>query len=774
MAISTAFNTELQAVSTAAGDSPVKSISFTTDASGYGVLEWSYSYASNVYTVVGGSDLGCEHGACALLEALGFRFYTPLLSKRPASITTGLSATKQSFRMPNNRIWLAYNQSWDDIHASSGTTLAANYTKWATLNACFTDPFPAGHRWAGVITDNAAFFAANPQLTRVMSGSGVTTFALDTLTPGSTDYNNLVELCAAHLLSQTTSWNSANRTHFDPVDGDNNISDHVYPFSKAVVDRVRAGTNPIGTHPARTGRPTASIGVYAYAGHRPPPSQPFGPGVYVLVADSFIPEGYTFAGLVAEYQLLCDFVGSRSYIDTMLWSYSRPHIMYTMKEGYLDTIDAYYDMGIRGINTEFSANWLVNIVGTRAILRRLRYGTGTYTDALNEVMADVFDDDPAVRDLYELWSTTYETYHQWNLEKAFGHVNAMATSWYKTYFKHLLVILYEFLTLPSTKVAHVAPDQTITPGDTYPAKASKLFAHVTAVRDLDITHSYAWLRRLARTVTGGDANAYFYPWLTMYANKTTAQGGYSNLGWTITQRPDWWRNPYLPTDQDFTDYWTALQASVSRDDEQDDPDLVVLNNVPSTISGADATRFSIKGNAEFIFVGPGTVTYSGVAYETDEDGTSIQVPVDPVTEPYGAGKWSIRLQGDYLVSNTGGELFLVYFPDVRKDPITGENPCWGYHPVSADGAFNAYANSNMRIAALVNGVQTTINITPTTDPSVFSGIDPGVFMVENGNTSGTAGIANSNKYLSLKKNTHLVPRSFAAQAFVSTTIINRA
>jgi len=76
MALPVAFQEEITAVDAA------KTITSKTPAddpiatAGYGLHDWSYSYnaGTSTYTVLGGTDLACVHGAAALMDALGYRF----------------------------------------------------------------------------------------------------------------------------------------------------------------------------------------------------------------------------------------------------------------------------------------------------------------------------------------------------------------------------------------------------------------------------------------------------------------------------------------------------------------------------------------------------------------------------------------------------------------------------------------------------------------------------------------------------------------------------
>ena len=436
MAIATHFQDEIDQVD------PTKVLVFHSGEAGYETLEWSYS-GLDVY---GGSDLACELGAGRLLYEMGFRFYAPNENfyYRPTSIPTNLTASKRTNWFEDVSIWLAYGHAWNGIYIQSRRDLGDAYEKWQRLNGCKQVTRPAGHRWDNVINNNAAWFAANPQ---VLSDSN--SFALATLQDAvdQTDYNNLVMICAAELIS--AGFNEWNRTNFDPSDGDGNPSDRVFPFTKDVVDQIRAGTSAIGTHSAYDANPTAEIGLYAYAGHRLPPTASVSPGVYTQVALAFNSTPLTYEELVDGHASKASAVLLRDYLDTQVWSDSLP---FKSKIRTSSDLVVYYDAfkasGVVGANSEFAANWLNNMAGTANLLHKWHYGTTNFTSILSEMVDLIFDGDQAVYDLYTLLGDTRQAYSITNLKRCFDIVNRMEEGWYKEYYKYWATILWEFESLP--------------------------------------------------------------------------------------------------------------------------------------------------------------------------------------------------------------------------------------------------------------------------------------------------------------------------------------
>lgn len=714
MAISTAYQEAIDLVDN------TKILTFHTEEPGYDAMEWSYS-GLDVY---GGSDQACEAGAAELLHEMGFRFYAPNPDwgwKLPASINTGLSAVKQKNWFESTNIWLAYGHSWSAEWAASRTTLNANMSKWQKLTGVGIPIYPAGHRWDNIIGQNSAWFASNPQV--LMDSNS---FDLATLQDAvdQTDYNNLVMICAAEILKQGLS--SFNRASFDPSDGDTNNSDRVFSFSKDVVDQVRAGTSAIGTHPARDGNPDAQLGVYAYAGHRLPPTNSASPGIYTQVALAFNSTGLSYLELVEGHAEKCDAIMLRDYLDTQVWSQSAPLAAKVRLANLGTSYDGYKAAGCVGSNSEFAANWFNNIAGTYNIIRKWKTGTSDYDAMMEEMVDDLFDGDPAVKDLYTLFGNSRETYHLWNLKRIFDIVSRMQDSWYKTYFKYWAVILYELRYLPDQ-----TPIAQQDASDPFPAAFSKMMAHVIAVRDLDIMHSYAFMRQQANAVVATN---------------------YPDLRYSATPKPDYWTSPYLPTDYDFNKAHATLSADTDRDADLDSEDLVLVRGITARYGNGSAagTNFYCEGLARYLYIGPGSITFTE---ETPDPDTTF-------TEDYPEGVNVIYMTGNWKATPTGGYLFLDGFPSVRKDPSLDSN-AWLYVPTRCKD--NVKITSSVRI--VINDGTGELDIFPSTDPATVAALRTGQLYVQPTETRGAFQILNANRYLSLNPNIALMPRVIAEEDF---------
>ncbi len=736
MAISAVFQEEIDEVD------PTKIISFAIDGS-YGDLEWSYGGL----VVTGGSDLACEHGASELLHAMGFRFYAPTgagFRVRPVSIATGLTKAKTK-KWISARIFQVYGHSYSGAYAADRDTLNDAFERWAILNGVDLSVYPTGHRWVNVIGGVNAlsgFFTTNPQYL-----SDVDSFALGALTAG--EYDTLVEICAAWLLRDTAIWNEFGRTHFDPSDGDLNASDLVFPFVKAVGAKCRTGTNAIAGMSAQAARPDAQVGVYAYAGHRLPPTLSIAPEGYTQVALGFNNTALSYQELVEQHAAKASVIAIREYLDT-IWSDGNPLVNARAKIGYFDRYDAFVAAGAQEANCEFTGHWLVNLVFARYCLRKFATGHYSFTEALADVAADLFGNDPAVIDLYNFWGDPFQRFHKYNLRTSFDHVDAMqGSTWYKPLFQDLMVILYEQLHLPP-QLDPSDPDHN-TGSDPFPAAFSALMSKVMAVRLSDTLHSYERIRQLANT------NVNNYPALKFSASPL----------------PDWWATPAAPTTLQFTDYLAAIRADTARDVDLDSDDLILVKGLTALPASGNtpASAFFTRSVAAFIFVGPGTVTIS----ETNDANGQLIVGGEVIVNEYGPGKHIIQIDGAWTVQNSGGYLFLDTFFQVWKNPHTIGDTL-GHHYLylhaDIDGAVDLEADSRVRFVTAAGN----FDLYPAGHVSYQSPADlgPGVLRVDRANTSGNFRNVNGPRYMSMRPDVALLPRAIAQAEFPALLTVNGA
>lgn len=420
---------------------------------GYGAQEWSV----DGLTLNGGSESALDSASSEALYAMGFRFYTPQLAQYPAELKPA-RIEKRSFKIPHISIFLSYGH---DRRTEIGKKLQVAFERWRQLNAVADKQWPAGHIWPGVIAANKALYEKNPQLLR-----DERTFELDD--PDA--YRRNVALSAAFLAERL---NPAGRHAFDPTDGDRYPSETIYRFALDVVNQVRKTV------------PNAQLGVYAYAGHRLPVDFKL-PGIYIQVALGFNRTGLSYQDLVERHASVADVIMLREYFDVEAWFKSLPVGNRRNQRDYYDVnYPPFFKSGVSVVNGEFNENWLANIVSTAYAIRYLKDGEADYKAILSEIVDQVFAGDPAVAELYLLWSRPGSKFDETVLRTSFEIVARMRGGWHAQAFRDYLVIALKIYRLGAKSQAG------------YVERLADLMSNVHAVTDRGWIHSYALQRRLA-------------------------------------------------------------------------------------------------------------------------------------------------------------------------------------------------------------------------------------------------------------------------------------
>jgi hypothetical protein len=827
VAFSAFFEEELQLVDAAV------TITAVENEAGYLPDEWSYSGSGDAYTILAGSEKAAQLGAAALMAALGFIFFKPGGTNPtyyPASITRGLSAVKQTYWITNIRFYRAYAGVWGQGYATEGNAWADAEERWQTLTGMGPEtPTPVGHRWDGIIESttvgsgmsmsNRGWFLANPQYCANpeaigTSGFGNPTFQLDG-SLSSEEYNILVDVVAATLLRDTSAINEFNRTHFDSEDGSTWDSATTFGFAKDVVDRCRAGTSGLGNHPARAGIPDLQLGVYAYASHRIPPPAGDYSGLYIQIAVGFSKAGYaTYVDLVEAHAERYDFIGIRDYTCVQLWCGGFPMTSSIEKPGLLEVYDQYKAVGADGCNSENQWYPSFNLVGMTAMQRKLRTGVSDWAGAMDDVIEHVYDDDPAVRELYELFADPLQKWHIWNLKNIVTIVEAMADSWYKTQYKYCIVVWYELLSLPDQMTAAANPTDYKTENDPYYIHLPKMMKHIWAMRNLHMLDCFPLVRQYTNNAPATNYPEFKYDnkWIN-YDAKTanfTVGGTMPGVaGSTATIRMitdngdgtgtlviagtplttadnaiitdslggsamingalyycDWWMNPYLPTTEEYDETVAAINAASAREEDFDSQDLVLMHNVTPALTTTNGTGFTTTNNGPsyVVFVGPGTVTQTGTTTEYDDDGSPIGTIDVEEDIPCPAGVTRIEEPfGNFTWTHEGGNMFFDMFPQVWRGTSPGGDQ-YVWFPTRVNGTAEIIVASRVRI----RNASGTYDLYPEDDDDftvTAANLGPGQLVLDNGNTSGKATFSNVNKYLSLRGDVILAPRELIEEDY---------
>jgi hypothetical protein len=753
MAVSSDFQDEIDVVDA------TWTLVYEVDAT-YDTYEWSFSEtAAKTYTIKAANDNAHQMGASVLLEEEGFYYYGPadshtLFIKRPASITGSktsngwrVAGDKQTYYIPNIEYWLAYGHSFSSItsggsavagDAALGASLSAAYSKWATLNGVDIDDYPGGHRWSNIIGnhDEAGGFLENhPTMVQNWDTGDRRFFDLHLATLNPSEYALMVRLCAADMLNNGL--NSFNRTNFDPSDGDTHTSDQVFQFGLDVVTEMRAGTPAISTLGSQVGVSDAQVGIYAYAGHRLPPSFDLGDKIYTSVARGFSSAGLGYPELVRQHGALADAIAVREYFDVMHWSWSRPYVGRN-QPGYFDDYPGFVADGVIAVSGEFNANWLTNMVSTHYAIRLFKKGASSISTVISEVVTNIFAGDSAATTLLTDWMANTTTFNKFTLRRSCELIDALAASTLTTRLKELMVVLKNYLDLP----AQTDP--------TYSEKFITMFTHIAGMKTYDTTHCYAWMRRLANGAVSGS-----FPELWMYRDTTPE----------YNTAPGWYLLGTAPTSAEFDAAFVELQADTVRDDSLFSSDLVVVDVTPSVAATAVGDCFHIAESVvTFVYFGPGNVT------TVNRDGTEL------VTRFYAAGQHNIILESGkggtgktrYIYWDAGICFMDIFYgkrfqglSDANTVPgipnATNDTNYWFYFPQSAIGE-RLDMSGNLRIISPAG----TTNIN-TDDITV---IPRGQHRLHWGGSGGTLQFhGNIVPYVSPDPTKVLMPRAMAQKEF---------
>lgn len=765
MALAASFKTAIDMV-----DNTILLASVENEA-GYGYFEFSYTCTGSTYTIRGGSLVACDHGAVHLLEAMGFRFYAPysVFWKLPSGpLPTNLSQTKMQFWMPSTSYGQTYgNNIQSTIYGPIGDTVEAETTRFYDLVGWRHQPYPSGHRQQSVTQAFPQFFNANPHLLVDAPGFPNATvtdksnsFALATMSP--TEKDTVATLAAAYLLKAGQSTSSSlylyHRTEYDASDGDPNTSDDYFAHAVLVCQKVRAGTAALNTYgfgshtefnsyTAYAGVSDAELGVYAYAGHKQKPSFDVRPYIYVGVALGFSDPATWLPKMVAHNGNSVT-VLARAYMGTHTWTNGQPLIDFACKDNYTDMYDGFYTSGgCRGVQAgDGNGNWLIGLVANRMCNMKWRTGSYTYAQALADVVGDLFNDDPAVTELYEYWGTPSETIHRYSLYNSMLIVDQMVDGWYKTYFEQQLLINYQFMFLPTKPTSGWAV------GDAYDLALTQLMKDVVSLTRDQVVHSYAYLRRLCASNVDTE-----YPHLQ-----------FGNLS------APYYTNTTKPTHARYIAARDALAPLVARADDLDSDDLILMHNL-TPLDGSTGTSTGVRtldGRSVVRYIGPGSLVTSGTVATEDDEGNVITTTVDGDPVTYSTGSNLLQANGDFVYTWTGGRFFVSAFPRVRieQSNLPAKGNLWGYIPGRCAGSVKGETEGYIRIHD--NNGMFEINSTIASDNATMNNLGPGQVRWDQAST-GFGMLTNFNIWLSTDATKALIPRAIAEEDFTCIGKINK-
>lgn len=687
MPVSTRFNTELQLVD------PGQSFTYVVNPA-WGENEFQVSG----FAVTGGSEAACEHGASEALYQMGYRFWTPQKTTRPASIpSAGVTLSRREFVFPYQRIF--FNYGFGSVPA-----LDNSYNAWADLNCVDDLRRPVGHAWPSMITAINAqdgFFTANPTYITGTIGSQASGF---NLALGEVDRGILSDRIAEYLAANL---NEFNRASFDPQDGSPWNSTQAFGFANEVAAKVRQVV------------PDALLGMYAYSNHSAPVAFDC-PHIYCQVALGFNDQGIGYPALVAAWGSRVAEVALRGYGMIAVqgeWGPFEPGIL---RRNSLSDYTSYIASGANGINLETTASWVPGIIGHYFGIRYWRDGVTTYENVLDDALPKLFGNDSRVADLYLLWSSPTRGESPNTIALSNQIIASMPDTAYRLEFQQYMAWLMRLRLLSFGAATH-SPEY------------------------------FVRLERLLRWSKGMEltGQVQYYAVARALANANTSANGRPDLSFNANAH--WFRFPTVPTSQDFTDAAAVYTKLNERQPEIEETTLVLANTTTDNPAPLSATDFYCWGQAKYAYIGPGTLT---VNYDSPSR-------TDTVTE-YPAGLHFIIVDTNARVSFSGGLLFLYNFTGVRLEPSSTGGNRFIYLPRGSRGRVrltnartSLYNPDNTRFdisnwtppfASNINNPQRLL---------------PGMLRVDNTLTRGSATYDGFNRWFSPSRHRMLMPKALA-------------
>lgn len=691
------------------------------------------SYDENEWSVTGwelraGSDAALEHAASEAMYRLGFRWFTPYSEVRPGTLPQGgVTLPKQQFAFPHINVLVNYGFGPND-------NVKGAFDRWATLMCVKDDRRPHGHVWESIIKDNAAHFNANRDhwidlvdnsVEVVEESTNALSFVLDNATARASN----LAICVSYLRTVMTA-ESREIARFDADDGDRWDSDTIFGFANDVAAELRATTHP-----------NAVLNLYAYAGHRAPPSFNC-PHLGVQVALGFNDLGLGYPELVRRWGLVCPRVDLRGYGDVAAQKGFLPcNSGIVRREFFTGPYREYVAAGANGLNMETSTNWAINIVSHWHMIRFCRYPTHTYSDARDEVVTHVFDGDPKATEFFDVLGDPLRKNDAFTRSLLCEIVDQMQAGPTRTALERYLTICQRHMELTggtSTSGFFNNRPSTMTEGK-YFSLLESVLRNAAALEETGELHYYSYVRQMA--------------------NANTSNNGRADL--SFSNQPHYQRFPQASSPEDFQAVRQQLRRETLRPSAlvfETLDDLVLVDVTPKGIAAANqsaAEDFYTEGGARFVVwndtAGPITVTHS---YENENFGS--------VAEDYPPGVHWSEIDRNATTTWSGGKVFLLAFPSVRMDPSVGGQR-WAYLPKNVQGKYRLTSASRLTIFA-ENGRFDISSETP-------QGITPGVVRVDRVNTRGVHRFINVCPFISPLPDKMLMPRALSDVEFPGRVVI---
>ncbi|MCA9117805.1 MAG: DUF4838 domain-containing protein, partial [Planctomycetaceae bacterium] len=309
--------------------------------------------------VIGRTPQAVSHAVWDLLWRIGYRQFFPGETWEVVPHLPDVSLEVFALQQPHylaRRIWYGFGP-WDYA--------AEPYRQWCLRNrATSAIELNTGHSYDGILARNREEFERHPEYLGLINGERKSTkFCISN--PG------LRKLVVQDALARMAETPTPDSISIDPSDGLNwceceecqrlgSVSDQAVTLANTVAEAVQQ------KYPGRL------VGMYAYAGHSPPPSIDVHPNVVISVATAFIKGGFTVDQLIEGWQKRKATLGVREYYSVNTWDRDLPGRSRGSNLEYLArTIPHFHANGARFLSAESSDNWGPNGLGYYLAARML-------------------------------------------------------------------------------------------------------------------------------------------------------------------------------------------------------------------------------------------------------------------------------------------------------------------------------------------------------------------------------------------------------------------
>ncbi|MBM83792.1 MAG: hypothetical protein CMJ78_24820 [Planctomycetaceae bacterium] len=466
---------------------------------------------TNRLYLLGNSEAGARHAVATLLRHFGFRWFAPSPKWHHVpelkTISIDLNLVDEP-KLVHRGIWYAY--------AGGDKELMDNYRRWAIANRLSVQSvIRTGHSYGNIIGRNKEAFDAHPEYFALTPDGKRDNERAINARKFCVSNSGLIELVVndrVRLLEEYRRVNpAAYMISIDPSDGEGTCH---------CKDCVKIGTTTdralsLANHVARGLREEYSdawVGLYAYSGHRLPPTIKIEPNVYVQVAMGFNRTQYTLPELVERWSGKVGAIGLREYYGVEAWDRGLPGRMRGSRVGYHKKwIPFYADRKMNAINAETNANWGGQMLGLY-VASQLMWDPTTDVDAVVDEfyqrcygnaatvmrkLVAAFDESPPLR------SAT--------LVPMFADLQAAAKTNVEPDQRRRLIDMMAYLVyVAKFREFDLVRNRRPSRDDEYYNALRPLMQYAWKIRMRDIMHYYALARRLCNGLPVQDKRLDFY------------------------------------------------------------------------------------------------------------------------------------------------------------------------------------------------------------------------------------------------------------------------